>query len=200
MKNKDREGENYLERIANPVMRFGSYLFLASVLLLNTACSNDDDDDDNNGQVQPQQVAPDADFVKKAGYSNRAEIELGQLASLKAQDDSVKKFGQLMVTEHTLAQNELKTVGLAQNMAVPDTLDNLHKQLKMQLMMLTGHEFDLVYINSQVIDHQNAKQDFQNEMSLGQNQAVKNYANKYFPNIQNHLTKATGIADLINKK
>src|SRR3954464_2705093 len=42
----------------------------------------------------------DHDFILEAAMGGMAEVELGQLASTKAQSDQVKQFGQRMVTDH----------------------------------------------------------------------------------------------------
>src|SRR2546423_15616258 len=43
---------------------------------------------------------PDS-FIKAAKQGNMTEVELGKLASTKAQNAEVKKFGQMMVTDHS---------------------------------------------------------------------------------------------------
>lgn len=180
------------------MVKAGQGLLFAGMIVAAASCNNNDD---NDNQVTPQQVtsATDQDFVKKAGYSNSAEIDLGQLAVSRAQDDSVKKFAQFMINEHTLAQNDLKALGAAKQLSVPDTPDASHKALKQYLMNYTGKKFDSIYIHSQVLDHQQAKQDFQTEINQGQDQDIKNYATKYLPHIELHLNKATVIADSVDK-
>jgi putative membrane protein len=104
-----------------------------------------------------------------------------------------------MIDEHSLAQNELKVLGASESLPVPDTLDAAHKDLKLQLMNFSGAQFDSAYIKSQIIDHENSKVNFQMEINQGQNQNVKNYANKYLPHVQMHLDKAHIIADTLEK-
>jgi putative membrane protein len=62
-----------------------------------------------------------------------------------------------------------------------------------QLQTLSGNVFDTTYIGAQVRDHILTIQIFQQELSNGNNQQVKNYANKYLPVIQMHLQEAQNI-------
>ncbi len=53
-------------------------------------------------------TAADSMFVKKAAQGGLAEVELGQLATQKAANEEVKKFGQRMVDDHSKANDQLK--------------------------------------------------------------------------------------------
>ncbi len=53
-------------------------------------------------------AASDSQFAKKAAQGGMAEVKMGQLAQDKGTSDSVKKFGQRMVEDHTKAGDELK--------------------------------------------------------------------------------------------
>src|SRR3982750_2224572 len=52
--------------------------------------------------------------VKKMLLANMAEIQLGQLASSQASSSEVKSFAQMMVTDHTQANQQL--LALAQQL------------------------------------------------------------------------------------
>src|SRR4051794_20025293 len=46
-------------------------------------------------------AAEDVKFIEKAASGGMHEVQLGQLASERANDPEVKKFGQMMVTDHS---------------------------------------------------------------------------------------------------
>ncbi|MGE3958815.1 MAG: DUF4142 domain-containing protein [Vicinamibacterales bacterium] len=48
-----------------------------------------------------------------------AEVELGKLATAKAQSQEVKQFAQRMVTDHGKANEELKSLAQRKNIALP---------------------------------------------------------------------------------
>src|SRR5262245_38539158 len=54
----------------------------------------------------------DSSFVMKTAQANMAEVELGKMATEKAMRDEVKKFGQMMVDDHTKAGDELKMIAM----------------------------------------------------------------------------------------
>lgn len=164
-------------------------------LLAYVSCKKDDNNNNNNNNNNNITSAQDRTFVGKAGMSNRAEIDLGQLAVSKATDTSVKNFAQLMINEHTLAQNDLKMVGSHRSITVPDTVDAAHKSLKQQLMNMSGRAFDSMYIHKMVDDHNMTLADFNTEIGAGSDDSMQNYATKYKPHIQMHLEKAQGIAN-----
>lgn len=99
----------------------------------------------------------------------------------------------MMVTEHGMAQTELKNIGASLGRNVPDTVDAEHQALMVRLNSLSGYSFDTAYINSQVKDHQKTITIFQMELNDGDNQSLRNYAGKYLPNIQLHLQKADSL-------
>ncbi|MBO9703142.1 MAG: DUF4142 domain-containing protein [Sporocytophaga sp.] len=196
MKKDNLNLQNYfITKVCSP-KRLSMLLILA--LASSLGCKKDDDDN----TPPPQQVqtlsVTDTVFINNASLSNLAEIDLGQLAATKASDDSIKAFGAFMVNEHTLAQNDLKTLAAQKNVTIPQELDSLHKAIKQQLQVLNGYQFDSLYISTQVVDHQKAQQIFNTEINSGQDQDVINYANKYLPHINEHLQKATQLkADLV---
>jgi putative membrane protein len=155
-----------------------------------SACN---DDNDNKAINQT-----DKDFLINAAYGNHAEIDAGQLAISKSSSDSVRNFGQMMVSEHTAALDELKSIAKDLNTNVPDAADSKHRQLKQQLMTMSGAQFDSAYIQSQISDHQKTDSLFESEASNGKEQRVKDYANKYLPNIRTHLQRANSIASQLN--
>lgn len=163
-------------------------LFLVGTLALTILSSCDKDDNDNNDVN-----STDRSFVTQVAIGNKAEIMAGQLAVTKGNSAGVKAYGQLMVTEHGLAQTDLQNVASGIGITLPDTVDAEHQALMVRLNSLSGYSFDTAYINSQVKDHQKTLSIFQMEVSSGNNTTVRNYANKYLPHIQMHLQSADSL-------
>lgn len=171
---------------------------MISMLVLGTMCWIGCDDDDDNDNNKRELADADERFVERAALSNLTEIDFGTLAASKGNSQMVRDFGQHMVDEHTLAQNELKA--LANNyddIDWPGEPDPQHKQIKEQLVNLTGESFDSLYMVSQVADHEMTLSIFQSEIDGGKEQSVKDYANKYHPHIQEHLEKADSILTVL---
>jgi putative membrane protein len=165
---------------------------LAITGIIWSAC---DDDDDNGVEMNGM----DRNFVMNASEANMAEIELGQIAAMKSSTESVRAFGQMMVTEHQTALDELQTIADEKDVEMATELYAKHQQLKEQLNSLTGFQFDTAYMNNQVKDHQSTESLFETEISAGRDQQIKDYANKYLPHIQMHLHHADSISNTLNQ-
>lgn len=161
-----------------------------AVVMFMCACSKDD----NNNNDPSSFNATDRQFMMNASYGNHAEIDAGQAAASKGMQDSIRMFGQMMVTDHTMAQQSLDSIASAFNAVSPTTADSMHITMLQQMSQLSGHTFDTAYINAQVTDHQKTINLFQDEVNSGNNQWLKNYANRYLPAIQVHYNMAVSLS------
>jgi putative membrane protein len=163
-------------------------LMLSGCILATVAfvsCDKNDDEDLNN---------TDRDYMMRASISNTAEVSAGTVAAGKATNPAVKAFAQFMMTEHTMAQTDLKNLGTNVGFTVRDTIDPAHVAIMTQLNSMSGRAFDSAYIHTQVADHQMTIANFQMELNSGQHRDVRDYANRYLPHIQMHLARADSIA------
>ncbi|HEY1056541.1 MAG TPA: DUF4142 domain-containing protein, partial [Emticicia sp.] len=140
-------------------------MLLKKILLLGTisasiaftACKDDEDEVlDNLNQA-------DREFVNNASMNNMAEISLGELAQSNGSNDSVKTYASMMVTDHSMAQDELDSLASSLNVDQADSLNASMKALRDRLAGLTGYDFDTAYINSQVAAHTMAISQFENQ-------------------------------------
>ena len=137
-----------------------------------------------------QLSSADKMFVNKAAQGGMAEVELGQLATQKAQSDQVKQFGQKMVDDHTKANDKLKEVASQENITLPTGLDAKDQATKDRLSKLSGAQFDKAYMQDMVEDHKKDVAEFQKEANNGKDPAVKNFAQQTLPVLQQHLQLA----------
>jgi putative membrane protein len=93
-------------------------------------------------------------FVNEMTIANLAEVQLGQMATEKAADNDVKAYGQMMVKDHTKANDELKQVASQLKVQPPAQVDQKHKDLADKLSKLQGAQFDREYVNAMVQGHQ----------------------------------------------
>jgi putative membrane protein len=96
----------------------------------------------------------DKDFVNDLAIAGTAEVELGRMASEKGSNPEVKKFGKMMVDDHTAAGDKLKAIATQHNIEWPTTLDDKHRDLRDKLAKLQGAEFDREYMSAMVDGHQ----------------------------------------------
>jgi putative membrane protein len=157
--------------------------------LVFTACNKDDDDNMNDVNAQ------DETFIVKASQSNRSEIQTSQLAVTKGTDSMVKVYANMMITDHTTAQQELEDVvdDVNTDANLNEPLDAEQTAMLAMLQALSGTAFDSAYLDGQVKGHTKTLVNFDAEISGGQNAQVKGYATAKRPAIQMHLTMADSL-------
>lgn len=137
------------------------------------------------------EVSPaDKTFATKAAAGGQAEVLLGRLAAQKAESQQVRQFGQQMVTDHSQANQELQVIAKQQNLTLPTKPDSASAATEQRLQSSSGAAFDSAYARDMVKDHQEDVADFQKEASSGQDPALKAFAQKYLPVLQQHLQMA----------
>jgi putative membrane protein len=142
-------------------------------------------------QAQPTKaVNPDHGFVVDAAMGGMAEVEIGELASDKAQSDEVKKFAQRMVTDHGKVNDELKTLAQNKNIALPTDSGAKHKATKDRLAKLSGAAFDKAYMQEMLTDHRKDVGEFQKQSRTAKDPDVKVWATKTLPMLEEHLQLA----------
>ena len=136
----------------------------------------------------------DKQFVQKAASDGLAEVQLGQMATARASNPEVQRFGQRMVTDHTKANQELMTLAQSKNLSLPKEIDKQHQKAAEELAKKQGADFDHAYMRSMVTDHEKAVQLFTKAANDGQDADIKAFANKTLPTLQEHLQMARQLA------
>lgn len=141
--------------------------------------------------------AQDKLFVRQAALGGRAEVELGKLAQRRATAEPVRAFAELMVADHSKANDKLATLGKSVNAEIPGGLDPEDAAFRAELEKEKGATFDQRYLVKQVGDHQKTLNLLQWQISNGQNAALKAFASEQLPVVSEHLRQAqTALASL----
>jgi putative membrane protein len=140
----------------------------------------------------------DSSFVNEAAIGGMAEVELGKLASTKAANAEVKKFGQMMVTDHTAANNELKALASKKGWTLPTDLDSSHKSTADDLKGRNGADFDSAYVDEMVDDHEEDVKAFEDKANNATDPDLKAFAQKTLPVLRKHLDAIKAIQAKMN--
>jgi len=93
-------------------------------------------------------------FITEAIEGNHAEVQMGELAQRNGQNQEVKKFGQMLVTDHGAAvkkaQEAAKAVGVTAIPAGPNTKQKADYE---KMAKLNGAAFDKAFAEHMVADH-----------------------------------------------
>ena len=111
---------------------------------------------------------PDAPFYKKAAEGGLFEVEAGNQAQTKANDQRVKDFGSVLVTDHTAANQQLQSLAASKGITLPTSASVGQMAEKAKLDALTGDTYDKSFIRGQIKAHQRTIALFQKEIGSGQ--------------------------------
>jgi putative membrane protein len=139
-------------------------------------------------------------FVTEAAGGNLAEIKLGQLASQKATDPKVKDFGNLMIKDHTGANNNLKPIAEAGGVKWPDNPPQDARATYDRLSKLSGDQFDRQFLDVMVLDHRKVAQLYEQALGKASDPKLKTYISSTLPTVRSHLQHAESIEKSPSKK
>jgi putative membrane protein len=137
--------------------------------------------------------AMDKAFVKKALEGSMAEVQMGQLALQKSNDDQVKQFAQRMVDDHGKMVDQLKPVAQQMGVKVPDGPSKGQMKNMDKMKGLSGDAFDHAYIKDMVKDHKGDDNDFKLEAQSTQNPQLKQMVMQSDQMIESHLQQIEQI-------
>jgi putative membrane protein len=137
----------------------------------------------------------DANFAKEAAGGGMAEVQLSKLAQQKSNNQKIKDFAAMMITDHTNAGDTLAMIAKNKNITLPAGLDPDHQKIYDELSKMSGPDFDKKYLKVMADDHQGALKLMQNEAANGKDADLKAFAAKVAIVVQKHinaLDKITG--------
>ena len=139
----------------------------------------------------------DVKFIETTAMHGMAEVELGKLAQKQAESQAVKDFAARMVKDHSKANDELKPIAQAKNVALPAEPDKQHRQDMEKLMKKTGADFDKAYMDHMVKDHKKDVKEFQKKAKSSKDADVQAFASKTLPTLEEHLRMAQETHDAV---
>ena len=156
--------------------------------------------------------AQDQLFCARAAEGNLAEITFARLALDKSRNDNVRQTANVILQGHTKAQNDLMALMRSMNMNTGNmNMNNMNMSAMMTpklsaphmvvydaLSRAKGDTFDKMYMAGQTVDHENTIALFATQINAGQNDALKNYANMYLPDIVGHTILIYNVARQVN--
>ena len=104
-------------------------------------------------QGAPSQPGNEREFVSQLAMSNMAAIQLGHLATKKAQNPDVQKFAQSTIDDRLKAQQRLADAGYGAGVKWPTKLDDKHRQVQERLSRLSNDQFDREYMKWTIDQH-----------------------------------------------
>ena len=186
-------------------------LLIAALMITAVSCNSNNKPKDSTDSVSTvnekkldakdsTEVEDDAKYAVEAANGGMLEVELGKLAQNKAISPAVAKFANLMVADHTKANNELKTLAASKKISLPATLGDKFQKDYDDFSKMKREEFDKAYTDYMVKDHKEDIEEFKKEATDGKDPDLKAFANKHVPILEHHLLMAQQANDAVRNK
>ena len=136
-------------------------------------------------------------FMNDAAVSGMTEVEASKLAEQKAMNPRVKMFAEMMVKDHSAANEELKTIARGKNVNLPAEVGGKNQDHITDLSKKKGHDFDKAYMKMMESDHKDVVDMFEKCAKDGTDPDVKTFCSQKLPTLRMHLDSAKAINNSI---
>lgn len=198
---------NLLNKL-RPSMKTNFFKIMMLALAVSfTACDSKKTDDSaevaedqNEEKHDDSALEKDSKRVVEIADGGLYEVQLATMALTKAKSAEVKKFAQMMVDDHTKANNELKAWAGKNNVTLPDVMSE-EKQKKYYDLERDeeANEFDEEYMDEMVEDHKKDINKFEDIAEDAENAELKSWAGEKLATLRHHLAEAERIRDAVKK-
>jgi putative membrane protein len=181
-------------------------LFLASMLAMVSCGKKAETDskeiaeEQNEEKFDSTRIEDDTEFAVEAADASMLEVRLGELAQTNGASAKVKDLGKMMVADHTVANEELKSLATQKNISLPGTLSEKSQKEYDDLAEKRGEDFDKAYADAMVDGHKKVISKFQKEADDGKDAELKSWASTKLPTLQHHLTASEETKEAVKGK
>lgn len=190
---------------------FKKFSVIATVIFFLAACNNGENDNDTADSVNTETTSPtekaeaqndklpdsaesDADYLVDAAKGSLKEVECSKMAAKKSTSKEVKAFANMMITDHTTMNKQVKTLAASKNISLPialdkDVMDKITNNDK------TGVDFDKDYADKMVDDHERTVNLFEKASNRANDPDIKKLFADALPKLRHHLEQAKALQD-----
>ena len=129
----------------------------------------------------------DAAYLKSSAAADLAEISLGKVAVAKGVNPAVTAFAHKLITDHTKALKDARTIAKALHVTLPTAPTPAQRKVAKLVAAQTGHAFDVAYLKAEVAGHIVNIAVGQTEVKDGANPRIKANAKMSGPMLRYHL-------------
>jgi len=142
----------------------------------------------------------DREFLTEAARGASTEVQLGNLATQKATNDEVKRFGQRMATDHSQGGQTIRQMASNLKFILPQDMTPEQATAVSKLEKLSGKAFDREYMKDMIADHEKVISEFERASKQATNPEIKQFATQALPTLRDHLKQAREIASKLGVK
>ena len=136
-------------------------------------------------------------FLVNAANNSMTELQLGELAQQKAISQKIKNFSSMLVHDHSVLKDQVKSLAAEMNVALPDTIGNEEQKQLTLLMQKKGSGFDKNFIEAVVKNYEEAIGLYEKALLNRKDPDINSFADKTLMTLHMHLDSAKSIRSVI---
>lgn len=150
----------------------------------------------SNGMSADKDTLNSADvkFVKHEAAAGMAEVKLAELGVKKAERADVKAYAEMLVTDHTKANEELAKLAATKGVELSDVLEPKHAETFQDLEKSNGADFDKKFLSEVTGSHKKCVKNFEEAAEDSKDADLKAWAAKMLPALKTHLEQAKELS------
>jgi putative membrane protein len=150
----------------------------------------------NTPPVSQKIARGDRKFIEEAANSGMFEVQISQLAASKATDPQVRSFANMLVDQHTAANNELVKIANARGVELPPAPSHSLRREIDKLGKKNGEEFDRDFVRQVGIKaHEKDIKTFEKAGKDVKDPELRAFAQKSLPMLREHLAAAQKLPE-----
>jgi putative membrane protein len=130
-------------------------------------------------------------FLKKAIEGNFAEVSMGDLAQKNGQSEGVRSYGQMLSTDHAVANQKALDAAKSLGMNPPTGPNSKQKADYEKMSKMSGAGFDKLFATHMVADHQKDIAEYTKASKM--KDAAGEYAAGQIDTLRKHLDTAKSL-------
>lgn len=170
----------------NTITRFSTTtLALCAALIFASNGMSADKDTLNSADVK---------FVKHESAAGMAVVKLAGLGAQKAGRADVKAFAEMLVTDHTKANEELTKLAATKGVELSAVIEPKHAETFQKLEKTESADFDKVFLAEMTSGHKKCISNFEDAAKDSKDSDLKMWADKMLPTLKTHLEQAKELS------
>jgi putative membrane protein len=140
-----------------------------------------------------------AEFMREAASGGMMEVALGKLALQNSTSADVKAMGQMLIDDHSAANEKLMAIAKQKGVTMPDSMMDKHHDKYDKLKDEKGKDFDAKFSDISVDDHEDDIDKFTDKAKTITDTDLLTWIKNTLPVLQKHLDHAKMLDKKYNK-
>ena len=136
-------------------------------------------------------------FLVDAANNSMTELQLGELAQQKSLSQKIKNFSSMLMHDHSVLKDQVKSLAAQMNVVLPDTISNKEQKQIDGLLQKRGAGFDKSFIETVIKNYEDAIGIFEKALQNKKDADINSFADKSLMTLHMHLDSAKSIRSAI---